>query len=502
MSRQRVAMLTPLPPTPTGVAHYASLLIPALSAEVDLTAFGSPEGYDAADYGVAIYQLGNNRMHEWIYREAIRRPGIAVLHDVVLHHLLAEITLARGDAEGYADALRASHGAAGEAWARGRAAGLHSEIGNFLLPASIDLANRSRAVIVHNTYAARWLRSLGVRVPIEVVAHPRRERAREDTDAPGDAFAARLSSRAHAVRERLGLSATDRIIGFFGFVTAAKRGEVVVEAFRLARLRDRRLRLLIVGEPSPTIDLDAFLGDGVVATGYAEESEFDQYYTAVDRIVNLRYPSAGETSGSLIRALDAGKPVAVSRYAQFGDIPEPVAFHIPLGDGEVESLVDFFLRDIDGAAVAAAQRQWLGENSRTDLTVAGYRRAIDRSGAAETADTAATAATLPLFFQIELADALLADSVVAVTLRNRSGFTLRARDYGVPNFNVVVRLSEGMAVEVHHARLWRDVRDGEEIVIDVPTNLREPRIALYGAVDTAPEVVAVPFAERTLRHAR
>ena len=67
-------------------------------------------------------------------------PGVIVLHDVVLHHLIVEMTLARGDVDGYVAALRASHGEAGEAWARGRAAGLHSEMGNFLLPASIEVA--------------------------------------------------------------------------------------------------------------------------------------------------------------------------------------------------------------------------------------------------------------------------------------------------------------------------------------------------------------------------
>ena len=489
MSRLRVAMLTPLPPTPTGVAHYASLLIPALSAKVELRAFGSPDRYDPADYDVVVYQLGNNRMHEWIYREAMERPGVSVLHDAVLHHLIAEITLAEGDVEAYAEALRASHGAAGEAWARGRAAGLHSEIGNFLLPASIDLANRSLAVIVHNSYAALWLESLGVRAPIEVVAHPRKSDG------------ARVSSPAHDVRSRLGLTPENRVIGFFGFVTAAKRGEIVVDAFRRARQRDPRLRLLIVGEPSPTVDLNELLGEGVIATGYAAERDFEQYYAAVDRIVNLRYPSAGETSGSLIRALDAGKPVAVSRYAQFGDIPEPAVFHIPLGDGEIESLVDFFLRDIDVAAVGRAQREWLDANSRTDLTVAGYLRAIDRATQPK-ADVPAVHGALPLFFNVELTDARISGGRVSLTVRNRSGFALRARDYGVPNFNVAVRLTEDDSVEVRHVRFWRDVPDGEEIVIEVPTALRDPHVALYGAIDTAPEVVPAPFGERTLGHDR
>ena len=168
----KVAFLSPLPPTRSGVAHYASMLLPALAERVELTAFGSLEGYRRDDFDAAIYQLGNNPHHEFVYAEAMERPGVAVLHDVVLHHLIVEMTLARGDVRGYVASLRSSHGEAGAAWAQGRAAGLHSEMGNFLLPASVEVARRSRAVIVHNRWAADRLQSLGVDTPIHIVPHP------------------------------------------------------------------------------------------------------------------------------------------------------------------------------------------------------------------------------------------------------------------------------------------------------------------------------------------
>src|SRR5581483_3754164 len=164
-------MLTPLPPAHTGVAHYASILIPALKKHIDLEV-GSDPSSASGEPRTAIYQLGNNIHHEWIYKAAMEHPGVIVLHDIVLHHLIVEATLARGDAAGYIAALAANHGAAGAAWARGRAEGMHSEMGNFLFPASIDIANRSRAVIVHNHYAADRLRSFGVTTPIHVVPHP------------------------------------------------------------------------------------------------------------------------------------------------------------------------------------------------------------------------------------------------------------------------------------------------------------------------------------------
>ena len=59
---------------------------------------------------------------------------------------------------------------------------------------------------------------------------------------------------------------------------------------------------------------------------------------ATDLAVNLRYPSAGETSGTLIRAFESGKPVAVSDYAQFAEFPDDCVVKIPFGDAEVTTL--------------------------------------------------------------------------------------------------------------------------------------------------------------------
>ncbi|HEY8132180.1 MAG TPA: glycosyl transferase family 1, partial [Thermoanaerobaculia bacterium] len=95
----RVALYTPMPPTRTGVAHYASMLVPALAKHVDLDVIDSPPA--TRHPPPAIYQLGNNPHHEWIYEAAMAHPGVIVLHDIVLHHLIVEMTLARGDVDGY-----------------------------------------------------------------------------------------------------------------------------------------------------------------------------------------------------------------------------------------------------------------------------------------------------------------------------------------------------------------------------------------------------------------
>ena len=77
----RVGFFSPLPPAATGVADYSATLLPFLrsSGTVDI----APETCD-----VALYHVGNNTLHRDIYQRALTHPGVVVLHDAVLQHLL------------------------------------------------------------------------------------------------------------------------------------------------------------------------------------------------------------------------------------------------------------------------------------------------------------------------------------------------------------------------------------------------------------------------------
>ncbi len=456
----KVAFYSPVPPAKTGVAHYASMVIPELRKHVELDV--NP-GHRQPATDSSIYQLGNNPHHEFVYREAVANPGVIVLHDIVLHHLIVEMTLARGDAEGYVEAMRASHGEMGAAWARGRIIGLHDEIANFLMPASIDVANRSRAVIVHNRWAAERLQSFGVRTPIHVVPHPYRPRVK----------ASGLGPRAS--------------VGFFGFLTSAKRAEVVLEAFRVARSRDPRVTLLIAGDAAPNIRVP--VGEGITVTGYVDD--LDPYYDKVDRLVNLRYPSAGETSGTLIRAFEAGKPVAVSDYAQFAELPNDCVVKIPFGDEEVPSLVDFFLREFPSPA--AAQRRWLEENARMELTVQGYLSAL----AEPLTRPSATLSPLAGRGQGEgrfFPNLSMRWDGTTVTLRNEGDAILRAAEYGYPGYRAILKLFDGeRQVLDRWIALPRDLEPGQEASIAFAG--AGNRLTLTHALESVPMVDEAPAAE-------
>src|SRR3977135_83563 len=98
----RVAFFSPLPPARSGIADYSEALIESLKPLVDLEVFSQPsERFDPGKFDVALYHVGNNAWHDFVYETALKHPGIVVLHESNLHHLIADLTIKRGNWDAY-----------------------------------------------------------------------------------------------------------------------------------------------------------------------------------------------------------------------------------------------------------------------------------------------------------------------------------------------------------------------------------------------------------------
>ena len=94
-------------------------------------------------------------------------------------------------------------------------------------------------------------------------------------------------------------------------------------------------------------------------TGYVPLERFQLAIQASDVIVNLRYPTAGESSGTLVRALGMGRPVVIFDYASFADIPPDIAEKIPLHTAATADLEAALLR----LGTDAERRREIGERA-------------------------------------------------------------------------------------------------------------------------------------------
>ena len=94
-----LAFFSPLPPAKSGIADYSETLLAHLAPLADIQVFTSAA--DPRDFDVALYQVGNNGHHDFVYETALRHPGVVVMHEANLHHLVSDITIKRGDWDGY-----------------------------------------------------------------------------------------------------------------------------------------------------------------------------------------------------------------------------------------------------------------------------------------------------------------------------------------------------------------------------------------------------------------
>ena len=129
-----------------------------------------------------------------------------------------------------------------------------------------------------------------------------------------------------AYRHRLGLDETIPLIGVFGFLKPYKRIAESLRAFRRLVRVTPTAKMILVGEPHPELPVEAMIRSmGIEANarviGFAPIEDFVGYLAACDIVLNLRYPTVGESSGTLLRSLGLGKAVMVSRSDRFKSSP-------------------------------------------------------------------------------------------------------------------------------------------------------------------------------------
>jgi SAM-dependent methyltransferase len=75
--------------------------------------------------------------------------------------------------------------------------------------------------------------------------------------------------------------------------------------------------------------------------GFVPIDEFTGYLGACDIVLNLRYPTVGESSGTLLRSLGLGKAVMVSEVGSFQEFPDDVCLKVPVGPGEEDLIFEY-----------------------------------------------------------------------------------------------------------------------------------------------------------------
>jgi len=351
----KVAFFSPMPPAKSGIADYSAALVEELGKIASVQVFAAADaGFDPAHFDITLYQIGNNRDHGFCYQTALEHPGVVVIHEANLHHLIAELTIKCGDWDAYMRYV-AEEGdqAAIEYSQRVR----RLEVGPDYegVPMLQRLLGRSKAAIVHSAHVERALRDAGFDKPIARIHHGAwiPEASRSD------------------YRQKLGLDEITPLIGVFGYLKPYKRIAESLRAFRRLVRLEPRAKMILVGEPHPELPLQSLidsldLGANVRVLGYQPIQEFVGYLAACDIVLNLRFPTVGENSGTLMRALGLGKAVIVSEVGSFCELPTSICLKAPVDSSEEDSLFEYlnllvarpeFRRELGARAKAWVERE-------------------------------------------------------------------------------------------------------------------------------------------------
>jgi len=297
-----------------------------------------------------------------------------VLHEYVLHHLIAGITIGRGDGRGYLDAMERELGVAGRLLGLGVLDNLLPllwETQPERFPLSGTVLDHAHGLVVHSRYVGERARAVGYDGRLWRIPHP--VWPMHDVEAATDVSGAPL-------------------IGCFGFLNINKRIPQLLEAFAALRSDRPDARLLLVGAAGERFDVQRRLErlgltEGVERLDYVPEERMWSLMAACDVLVNLRYPTMGETSGSVIRALSLGKPLVVSDVGWFSELPDDVVLKVPVDEHEVGVLAAALSVAADhGGPLGAAARAYVRREHDLDRVANRYTAALEIAAGGEEVD--------------------------------------------------------------------------------------------------------------------
>jgi glycosyltransferase involved in cell wall biosynthesis len=348
-AKLKIAWVSPWPPQKTGVALFSAEMAESFSKEVDLSIFAeagkknssmrysfpvnnlSTFAENFSSFDCAIYQIGNNvKFHKKIYELAWNYPGITVLHEVNIHPFLAE-AFGGTSKSLYGQAWSESYGREGlplfEKFQQNS-----TEERMLQFPLSQAVAKRSLATIVHSKWAKRQLNNCP-----NVFVFPLGAMNTPPTSV----------KKLDKIRKKYNLCQEKFILGTYGFINRFKRVSSVLQVTKILLEKGFPVKLVIGGEicndQRELINMSSKLGisDHICFTGYLTSDDLNGLIEITDIVFNLRYPSLGESSATLMKALAQGKPCIVSNHNQFQEIPDSVCWKADPDENEIPQLVAF-----------------------------------------------------------------------------------------------------------------------------------------------------------------
>ncbi|MDQ6676712.1 MAG: glycosyltransferase family 4 protein, partial [Acidobacteriota bacterium] len=360
-----------MPPSPSGIADYSEALVRELRNLNKVEVFSSAEKtFHPAGFDAILYHLGNNPHHDFVYRAALRHPGVVVLHELNLHHLVTHLTVTQGDWDAYV--AEAAYNGGEPARARAEEARTLAVGPDYEgVPMTRRILEQSKGVIVHSRFMEDQLRQSGYLGPLAVIPH--------------GAWVEPVDGAVY--RAKLGLDDDVPLFGAFGYLKPYKRIGESLRAFRRLVKEVPEAKMILVGEPHPEFPVASLISSlglqaHVRVLGFTPIADFAGYIAACGVVLNLRFPTVGESSGSLLRALGLGRAVLVSDLGSFAEFPDAICLKVPVDRCEEDVLFGYMkllaTRPDLAQAMGARAREWVLRECNWAKVAAQYTKFLRR----------------------------------------------------------------------------------------------------------------------------
>ncbi|OSS42404.1 glycosyl transferase, group 1 family protein [Desulfurella amilsii] len=342
--KPRLAFLSPLPPERSGISNYSKELLPELALYYDICLIvdqpNVEDAYLKANFSIhdipwfeanikkfdrILYQFGNSPFHKHMFLLLKKYPGVVVLHDFYLGHVINWMEVYGYIPDFFKQSLYYSHGYNALIFLNENA--IKKTV--YAYPVNKKILDDSIGIIVHSQHsiekAEEWY-GINHGYNFSYIPHLR-----------GCAKAINYNDTI-GIRSTLGFAKDDFVICSFGFLGVAKLNHRLLNAFLNSSLcKCKNCRLIFVGENHgddygknilETIKKSG-LQKNIEITGFVDETIYQQYLSVCDVAVQLRSISRGETSGAVLDVLAHGIPLIVNAHGTNAEYPEDILIKLP-----------------------------------------------------------------------------------------------------------------------------------------------------------------------------
>jgi glycosyltransferase involved in cell wall biosynthesis len=331
-----IIVVTPLPPSKSGIADYSFDLIIALSKFTKITVVTnvgstSPETVsylselkiptvDIGDSekinslsGAFVYNFGNSHFHVQELELYRLKKGVVILHDYYLSGLYWEKNaLIQGQISFVSD-LKSLEGELSKSELK-LLSEPHLAIRQFSMNRSV--IEHALGVIVHSEESANrikdnfWIE--------QSFALKRVQQIYRESKQPVERLQSDLK--------------TSITIGVFGIVAETKCYREILFAWKEVT-KPQNARIVFVGEDLTTdfqtMIFELGLKDSVVLAGRVPDEEYRRWLINVDGAIQLRKFSRGENSRAVLDVLGSGIPTIINSHGTANEYPDEIAITIP-----------------------------------------------------------------------------------------------------------------------------------------------------------------------------